>query len=204
MPYLVRGGRELLAPVLEHLGVAAGDRDTVIIDCMRFGVDDARALASRASSKALTASHRTFIIVAADITREAQNALLKTLEEPPANALFVFIVPTPETLIPTVRSRMNSIQLMADRSSLTKTEKDFITATPQKRLDMLKPLLETDGDTPRDIGAILAFLGSLERACGAKNPSGLAAIYRARKYATDSGALHKPLLEQLALLIPSP
>ena len=66
---------------------------------------------------------------------------------------------------------------------------------------MLKPLLEKDEDDKRDIGKIVAFLSALERALKRK-PEGLHAIYRARKYIGDKGALVKPLLEQVALLVP--
>ena len=132
---------------------------------------------------------------------EAQNALLKTLEEPPAGSIFFIIVQSPETLLPTLRSRMQTLVLSgADVAGLVDAN-IFLSATPAKRLDMLKPLLEKGDDDRRDIGGIIAFLASLERAL-AKHPEGLAAIYRARKYMSDKGALVKPLLEQVALLTP--
>ena len=40
----------------------------------------------------------------------AQNALLKTLEEPPASALVILVSPAPGTLLPTVRSRCQSLR----------------------------------------------------------------------------------------------
>lgn len=203
MPYLVRGGKEQLAPVLQHLGLLVGaDADVDVSEYIRFGVDDARGLSIKAASRPIRAANRTFVIIAADMTSEAQNALLKTLEEPPAAAQFVFIVPSPETLLPTVRSRMRLLALDTSVASSDAAALSFLRAARQKRLDMLKPLLETDDDKPRDVGMIVAFLGELERACG-RDPESLNAIYRARKHAMDKGALLKPLLEQVALLVPT-
>jgi hypothetical protein len=71
---------------------------------------------------------------------------------------------------------------------------------------MLKPLLEKDEDDRRNIGAIIAFLSSLEYTLSVhpyeKVREGLDAIYRARTYIGDKGALVKPLLESVALLVP--
>jgi hypothetical protein len=79
--------------------------------------------------------------------------------------------------------------------------KKFLAAAPEQRLEMLKPLLEKDEDDKRDLRPILALLASLEHSL-AKVPAGLPAVYRARKYIGDKGALVKPLLEQVALLVP--
>ena len=41
----------------------------------------------------------------------AQNKLLKLVEEPPEGAVFIFVCETPETLLPTIRSRVQSFTL---------------------------------------------------------------------------------------------
>ena len=60
-----------------------------------------------------TASDHAWRIVivdpADDMNRNAANALLKTLEEPPARALFILISHTAGRLLPTIRSRCQSI-----------------------------------------------------------------------------------------------
>ena len=79
----------------------------------------------------------------------------------------------------------------------------FLAATPAKRLDMLKPLLEKADDERRDMGAIVGFLGSLEKLLAAdphRSAAGIKAVYLARMYILDKGALAKPLLEEVALL----
>lgn len=41
---------------------------------------------------------------------EAANALLKTLEEPPVNSVLILITPSPEILLPTIKSRAQGVQ----------------------------------------------------------------------------------------------
>ncbi|HEU4758784.1 MAG TPA: DNA polymerase III subunit delta' [Dehalococcoidia bacterium] len=54
---------------------------------------------------------RVVIIDPADaMTAEAQNAFLKTLEEPPAHVVFVLVTAHPERLLPTVRSRCRRLE----------------------------------------------------------------------------------------------
>lgn len=223
--HLVAGGPEMIAEVLlllKERGIAThGNPDIYVRGYQRFGIDEARELRDRASSRALRQAEggrRIFVIATPSITNEAQNALLKTLEEPPADAMFFFIVPAPQTLLSTLRSRaqilwMSHIHSMDVRHPYTDKAivdaKKFLAATATARLEMLKPLLEKDEDEKRDLGKIIAFLSALERELE-KSPKGLHAarregiesVYRARKYIGDKGALIKPLLEQVALLVP--
>ena len=207
--------------ILRANGVSTeGNPDIYTREYKSFGVDDAIELRDRSGRRPIAGSQRFFIVVTPGMTNEAQNALLKTLEEPPADAAFFIIVPAPEMLLPTLRSRAQILTLAHDGVENLIDAKAFLVATPQKRLDMLKPLLEKDEDDKRDIGNIVGFLSALERQLAktplGRNPAtlghsptgepgeaeGLHAIYRARKYIGDKGALAKPLLEQVALLVP--
>lgn len=58
------------------------------------------------------AIRRAAVITEADkMTREAQNALLKTLEEPPADSVLLLASERPESLLATIRSRVQVINL---------------------------------------------------------------------------------------------
>ncbi len=206
---LVAGGAEKMPAVLSLLekeGIKTkGNPDLFAKVYGNFTIDDARNLRDRATRGAIAGERRVFVIAAPVIAADAQNTLLKTIEEPAGNALFIFIVPSPEILLPTVRSRAQMLHIIDERASGDLVDgKKFLSASPQARLDMLKPLLEKDKDDRRDLAAIITFLSSLERIVGATMPlqvKGLDAIYRARKHITDKGALVKPLLEQVALLV---
>jgi DNA polymerase III gamma/tau subunit len=207
---LVAGSKDTLPAVLailEREGIAPKrNPDLYVRAHVHFGIEDARSLRDRASHGAITGGRRVFVVVAASMTVEAQNALLKTIEEPSGNALFVFIIPSPDILLPTVRSRSQILELAGDNGVQIVDEKKFLGAQPSARLEMLKPLLEKGEEDRRDVGSIISFLSSLERRISAvKSPdvkASIEAIYRARKHISDKGALVKPLLEQVALLTP--
>lgn len=205
--HLIAGTKAVIPNVLSLLqkeGIETrGNPDIYVREYARFGADDARELRERALLRSTTGDSRIFIIATPSMTTEAQNALLKTLEEPPADAMFFFIVSSPQSLLPTLRSRM---QIMDVGHPYIGTDeivdaRKFLAATPEKRLEMLKPLLEKDDDDKRDLRPILDFFSSLETNLST-SPEGLRALYSARKYIGDKGALIKPLLEQVALLTP--
>ncbi len=203
--YLVRGGEASLPELYRFLlaeGISVeGNPDAYVRIYRHFGIDEARELSARAYGRALGEGNRVFIAVFPAITGEAQNALLKTLEEPPAHALFFLMTGAPTALLPTLRSRAQMIELSDVELSVVSASA-FLKATPRERIEMLKPLLEKDEDDKRDIAAVITFLSSLERMLKPMSNArqGIDAVYRARAYAGDKGSLLKPLLEQVALL----
>ncbi len=214
--HLVAGGTEMIPATLSLLqgeGIETrGNPDVYVRAYQSFGIGEARELRERSAARAL-GPRRVFIIATPGMTTEAQNALLKTLEEPRGDALFFFIVPSPQALLSTLRSRAQTLILKSAADKGLVDARQFLAATAKRRLDMLKPLLEKDEDERRDLGAILAFLSSLERALndahsvppeGSRTSchEGIESVYRARKFIADKGALVKPLLEQVALLAP--
>lgn len=69
-------------------------------------VDAVRALREQAYVMPNEAARRVFLIIGAqDMNEAAQNALLKVLEEPPAQAVFVLTCDNRSQLLPTVQSR---------------------------------------------------------------------------------------------------
>ena len=210
--HVVAGNSTSLPVVIAFLkneGIhTSGNPDVYVRSYMQFGADEARELKRRAFLRAVGEGSRIFVITTPGMTVESQNVLLKTLEEPPADAVFIFVVPSPGTLLPTFRSRCQVLEL----PHLTEADgaldaKQFLSATQEVRLDMLKPLLEKNEDDKRDAALILAFLSSLEREMAHKSlqvypREGIESVYRARKYVMDKGALVKPLLEQVAILSP--
>jgi DNA polymerase III delta prime subunit len=208
--YVVQGGAELCDVVLRLLekeGIdIRGNSDVFVQRFSHFSIEDARSLRERASLRALGAQGRIFIVSAPTIPTEAQNALLKTFEEPPAGAKFFLIVPSPEMLLPTLRSRMQPLVLtVSDRRISVVDAKVFLASSPEERISLLEPLIEKDDDDKRDMAGAMQFLSDLEKLLSKnalEHGAGLRTVYRARKYLTDRGALVKPLLEHVALLVP--
>ncbi|HBM16105.1 MAG TPA: hypothetical protein DD381_07185 [Lentisphaeria bacterium] len=70
------------------------------------------------SSLSSSGSKKLGIIYEADrILIQAQNAFLKTLEEPPANSHFILCTDNPKALLPTVLSRCHKISLLTNKVS---------------------------------------------------------------------------------------
>ncbi|MET0421002.1 MAG: DNA polymerase III subunit gamma/tau [Acidimicrobiia bacterium] len=70
-------------------------------------VDDIRALTESVHlGLGLTATHKVYLIDEVHmLSANAANALLKTLEEPPAHVVFILATTGPERVLPTIRSR---------------------------------------------------------------------------------------------------
>src|SRR5262245_8723361 len=79
--------------------VAPGDTGSIKIEQIREAVD-------RAAYRPFEGARRVVIVNDADaMMASAQNALLKTLEEPPPTSVFILVSSRPDVLLPTVRSR---------------------------------------------------------------------------------------------------
>ena len=75
-----------------------------------IGIDQARDLKRFVALQAIAAPRKVAIIDDADrLSIAAQNALLKTLEEPPGAALLILVTASPGALLTTVRSRCQRI-----------------------------------------------------------------------------------------------
>lgn len=76
-------------------------------------VDETRGLRSFLGLSAADGGRRVVLIDAADdLNRNAANAILKLLEEPPAKVTFLIIAHQPAGLLPTIRSRCRDLRLM--------------------------------------------------------------------------------------------
>jgi len=77
-------------------------------------VEQVRGLQALFGSTPFLSPWRVAIIDAIDdLERAAANALLKNLEEPPANCLFLLVSHAPATLLPTIRSRCLTVRFDA-------------------------------------------------------------------------------------------
>jgi DNA polymerase-3 subunit delta' len=87
-------------------------RDTGGDLARNINVDQVRGLQRLFATTATFSPWRIVIIDAIDdLERSAANALLKNLEEPPANSLFLLVSHSPERLLPTIRSRCRQLRL---------------------------------------------------------------------------------------------
>ena len=115
-----------------------------------ISVDQVRSLSGFLSVTSSLSPWRAIVIDAADdLEASAANALLKMLEEPPANTLFFLVSHAPGRLLPTIRSRCRRL--------------DFERLGDDAMTSLLSYSLSSE--TPADIDRIVAFAeGSIGRA----------------------------------------
>ena len=97
----------VLMPEIEAIArklVAKADLEASPSRDLRIG--QVRELQARVELKASHGRRKVALVLVADaLNEQAQNALLKTLEEPPPNTCIVLVTSAPDQLLPTVRSR---------------------------------------------------------------------------------------------------
>ncbi len=99
-------GKTTIARILaKELGTQV--LDVIEIDAAsNRGIDEARSLKEKVQVVPASSPYKVFIIDEVHmLTKEAFNALLKTLEEPPAHAIFVLATTEPEKIPETIISR---------------------------------------------------------------------------------------------------
>src|SRR5581483_6375074 len=70
------------------------------------GIDDIREIRDKVAMRPARGRRKVYIIDEAHmLTKEASNAVLKTLEEPPDHVVFVLCTTELEAMLPTIRSR---------------------------------------------------------------------------------------------------
>lgn len=88
-----------------------------------IGIEDIRRLEKEIKLKPYSHTHKVIILNEAHLlTLEAQNALLKTLEEPPDYLLIFLLTPDEDLLLSTIRSRCQIVRLQNKNPTLTPEE----------------------------------------------------------------------------------
>jgi DNA polymerase III, gamma/tau subunits len=183
-----------------ELGIKTlGNPDIFLIETDVFSVEDARALSERSIEKAF-GERKFFIIKAEKFTREAQNALLKTLEDPVPNTHFILSAREVGMFLPTIISRLH-IEVVDGDSTEESDVKKFLKKTLKQRIDFAKKF--ADERDERGAGALAHFLDSLIytlRESGASTQV-LKKVLVLRTYARDTAVMPRLVLEHLALVV---
>lgn len=204
---------QILLPSIEkYLGISAqGNPDFQVNYYESFGVDEARTLKEAQTRSAFDGKHKIFIVGANSFTREAQNALLKTFEEPTAGTHFFIILPRTEMLLPTLRSRVLIVsrERAHDNDAKVLAEK-FINASLEERFALIKKMSEKKAGEAVDRELFRRMLDSIERILYTRTAGKMGdttanifrEIFQAKTYLSDRGSSPKMLLEHIAIVIP--
>src|SRR3954452_8748671 len=100
------------------------------------GIDEIRELRETVKYAPATSKFKIYIIDEVHmLTKEAFNALLKTLEEPPAHVRFMFATTEPEKVLPTILSRCQRFDLRRIPASLIVKHLGEIAAKEKVQID---------------------------------------------------------------------
>lgn len=139
---------------LAEYSVSPHDIITITPDPTSIGVETTRTIINRLVIHPVAGKrHAVVIRDAHTMTTEAQNAFLKTLEEPPGDALIMLETSEPEVLLPTILSRCQLVNLGAaaaytdeQRSECMRTITSLLESSVGKRLQIIDTLTKTRGD----------------------------------------------------------
>jgi hypothetical protein len=213
--FVIEAGREegiALARtwVSENVG---SDAEVVPLQHGLLSVDDARRVVSVANQTSAEASHRVLIITADRAYHEAQNALLKVFEEPPAGAVLFLILPSLGGLLPTLRSRVQVLQTRNNLEvGLPSETVSFLKMSKEKRSAVIKKLASGKDDDERreHREEAIALVNGVEQIAhtamhkkqSAEIQALLSDISTLREHLYDRSAPVKMILEHLSIVIP--
>lgn len=159
-------GKTTIARILaRELGVS--ERDLYEIDAASHtGVDDIREIRESVHTLPFDSPYKVYILDEAHmLSKSAFNALLKTLEEPPAHVIFMLATTEPEKLPDTIISRCEAYTLKQPTRSVLRETLQKITKKEKREI----------GNSAADLIAILAegsfrdALGTLQKVLAASD-----------------------------------
>ena len=197
----------------KELGMKAqANPDVIVLKYGLLSVDDARRVSELAAGAAFAGDTKVVIISASRVYHEAQNALLKLFEEPPAGAYLFLIMPSLGGLLPTLRSRVQVLSVSKTKNTIIYDSDSvavaFAKASPEKRSAMIKKLTSGKDEEERreNREEALAILNGIEAACVSqtytKHTALLSDIATLRGHLYDRSAPVRMILEHLSLVLP--
>ncbi|MFM2357507.1 MAG: hypothetical protein RJA61_244 [Candidatus Parcubacteria bacterium] len=147
--------------------IGTSDKDLYEIDAAsNRGIDDIREIRDGVSTMPFDSKYKVYIIDEVHmLTKEAFNALLKTLEEPPSHALFILATTEMEKLPETIVSRCQVFHFKKPNQTILKS---FVQNTAKKEGFTLDPAgaelvaLLGDGSYRDTHGILQKVIGSSE------------------------------------------
>lgn len=215
--YVIEGTHESVVPLLvsaieRNLDIVArGNPDFMVTRHDSFSITDARALKNVQTRASWSGARKIYVISALSFPHEAQNALLKTFEEPTEGTHFFIILPRAEILLPTLLSR---VLVVEDKKAVANSDASlfvdkFLAATLENRFVMIKKLAEKKDRDTVDRELFRRVLDQMEQALYTRSkvkgeePSLniFSEIHKAKSYLATRGSSPKMLLEHIAMVV---
>lgn len=158
-------GKTTLARILKDK-LDCSERDFREINCADFrGIDMVREIRQAVNLHALGGTSRVWLIDEAHkLSNDAQNALLKMVEEPPEHVYFFLATTDPGKLLKTMQTRVTEIRTVALTNEAMNKMLDFVLAKEEKEIsqDVRDKLIESSEGSARKALVILQTVLGLE------------------------------------------
>jgi hypothetical protein len=217
--YVIEGDPEktgvLLLEFLEMKGITEKQNPDVLFQVYEsFTMDNSGEIKDWHSRRGIGENKKICIIATNFINREAEQTLLKIIEEPSESTHFFIIVPDSSVLLETIISRVHVVKTkqLVD-IDLQKLVSSFISSTPKDRIDKIAVIIKENKDEENS-GKLRSFatqfVNEIESVFYQKFKKDrnnkqikfiLDELQKSRDYLSTSGASVKMILEHLALVI---
>ncbi len=166
-----------------------------------FSIGEVRALIEAAYTRPFEKATRTIIVRANAIGIEAQNALLKILEEPPITTRFILVLRQGSLVLPTVLSRVQLMTVTGGVASISTGAFDaFLAASFAERMTQIATSTKNkDTDT---LSALYTGLSVWLTSATSLSVNLRSQVLWCQSMLTLHGASKKMLWEEIALALP--
>ncbi len=228
--YVVEGDPTTVASELLRFLESRGEiekqsQDVICQMYESFTMEDSRVIKDWHNKLGITNGKKICILAAKFINREAEQALLKIIEEPGINTHFFMVVPDSSILLPTIISRVQIVKIptrsndaingeveQSTSAERIKEASSFIKMTPTDRINKIAQVIKEKKEDENSNLRFYAmnFINELENIFYQKFKENkndkniifiLGELEMSRKYINAPGASVKMILEHLALII---
>ena len=148
--YVIEGEPEITATNLLKFLEVRGDVKSHSSDVLfqvyeSFNIDNGREIKDWHSKLGITGGKRICIIATKFINREAEQSLLKIIEEPAEGTHFFMVVPNVSLLLDTILSRTHVIKVNSsfnDNDEMIKDVMTFIKSSPKERMNKITLIIK--------------------------------------------------------------
>lgn len=217
--YVIEGDPKILANELLSFLEIRGEierqsPDVICQTYQSFTIDDSHEIKNWHNKLGITEKKKVCILATEFINREAEQALLKMIEEPGINTHYFIIVPDVSLLLPTIISRVHVIKI--DKKEDEEIVKDVLSFIQSKLKDRIEIIAKMVKDKKEESGSgqlrsyATIFVNELEqffyqklkeKRTDKKIKFILDELQKSRTYLSTPGASVKMILEHLALVI---
>lgn len=216
--YVIEGNPEILPDILRGFLESKGEIDVNSSDLLinlydSFAISDCDFIKEWHKSMPISGKKKICIIGTKFINREAEQSLLKIIEEPNLHTHFFIVVPDSSLLLSTILSRVHLIKNIVIENELDQSVTDFLKCDVKSRMNIVENLIKEFKDNDNSGGLrnkAISLVNGIEKEVYKKwkedlNNENLKfmlnELKNCRMYLSTPGASVKMILEHLALII---